>query len=98
MAQNRKPLDLPPVEPEEMLEFIARWRGSDGAERANYQLFLFELCTALRLPTPDPASSDNELNIETNEKLENSIQIYELGQTSPQQVNLKQINQSASRE
>jgi hypothetical protein len=35
--------------------FLDRWRGSGGAERANYQLFLIELCTVLDLPQPNPA-------------------------------------------
>ncbi len=43
-------------------EFIARWQGQDGTERANYQLFLTELCELLELPKPDPASSDTEQN------------------------------------
>ncbi len=37
--------------------FIARWsEARGGAERANYQMFLTELCGALDLPRPDPAS------------------------------------------
>ena len=62
MAFNRKPLDLPAVAADAVLAFIARWRHADGAERANYQLFLTELCALLKLPRPDPQSGDNELN------------------------------------
>lgn len=36
--------------------FIDRWSSADGSERANYQLFLTELCTLLDLPQPEPAS------------------------------------------
>ena len=36
--------------------FIARWHASGAAERANYQLFLAELCAVLDVPAPDPAS------------------------------------------
>lgn len=36
--------------------FIARWQGSGGAERANCQSFLSELCDLLDLPRPAPAS------------------------------------------
>ena len=36
--------------------FIARWDGTEQAERANYARFLDELCAALDLPLPDPAS------------------------------------------
>ncbi|HUD52406.1 class I SAM-dependent DNA methyltransferase [Parvibaculum sp.] len=42
--------------------FIARWSASGGAERANYQLFLTELCTLLGLPQPDPARETNNHN------------------------------------
>lgn len=40
-------------------EFIVRWRDlAGGAERADYQMFLGELCDILGLPRPNPASSD----------------------------------------
>ncbi|MDX9700463.1 MAG: class I SAM-dependent DNA methyltransferase [Rhodocyclaceae bacterium] len=42
--------------------FIARWQGAGGSERANYQLFLTELCALLDLPPPDPAGSDTQDN------------------------------------
>ena len=35
--------------------FIARWQAAGGAERANYQAFLSELCDVLDVPRPDPA-------------------------------------------
>jgi len=38
--------------------FIARWQAAGGSERANYQLFISELCVLLDLPTPDPARDD----------------------------------------
>ena len=42
--------------------FIARWQGrTGGQERANYGMFLRELCTALAVPPPDPAG-DPETN------------------------------------
>ncbi len=40
--------------------FIARWEGANGSERANYQLFLTELCALLGLPQPDPARADTQ--------------------------------------
>jgi SAM-dependent methyltransferase len=43
-------------------EFIARWQSAGGSERANYQLFVHELCTLLELPTPDPAREDTRDN------------------------------------
>ncbi len=43
--------------------FIARWQGREGGqERANYALFLPELCAVLDLPRPDPASASTESN------------------------------------
>ena len=43
--------------------FIARWQGQQGGqERANYALFLSELCDALGVPRPDPAAADTEHN------------------------------------
>jgi hypothetical protein len=43
-------------------EFIARWTRSDAAERANYQLFLSELCDILEVPRPNPTVSDDARN------------------------------------
>lgn len=43
--------------------FIARWQGREGGqERANYALFLSELCVALGVPQPEPASAKTEQN------------------------------------
>ncbi|MFD1874260.1 class I SAM-dependent DNA methyltransferase [Hymenobacter bucti] len=39
-------------------EFAARWQPSGGAERANYGLFLTDLCDLLGVPRPD-ATTDN---------------------------------------
>lgn len=43
---------------ERVAGFIARWQASGGAERANYQLFLAELCDVLGVPRPEPARDD----------------------------------------
>ena len=43
-------------------KFITRWQSASGSERANYQLFVHELCTLLELPTPDPAREDTRDN------------------------------------
>ncbi|WP_333783833.1 class I SAM-dependent DNA methyltransferase [Rhizobium etli] len=44
-------------------EFVARWSNREGGqERANYSLFLTELCDVLGLAHPDPASATHELN------------------------------------
>jgi len=42
--------------------FITRWIGSGASERANYQLFLSELCDLLEVPRPDPAQADTKTN------------------------------------
>jgi hypothetical protein len=36
--------------------FIARWDGTEQAERANYARFLDDLCDVLGVPRPDPAA------------------------------------------
>lgn len=38
--------------------FITRWQRSAASERANYQLFLIELCDTLGLPHPEPATGE----------------------------------------
>ena len=43
-------------------QFIDRWAASGGSERANYQLFLSELCDVLDVPRPDPASDNTRTN------------------------------------
>ncbi len=42
--------------------FIARWSQSGAAERANYALFLAELCDVLDVPRPDPSRPDDTEN------------------------------------
>ncbi len=42
--------------------FIDRWQDAGGSERANYQLFLTELCQLLDLPQPEPAGNDTRDN------------------------------------
>ena len=42
--------------------FFQRWEGSGAAERANYSMFLNELCDLLEVPRPDPAGPDDEKN------------------------------------
>ena len=43
-------------------QFISRWANSGGAERANYQLFLVELCDVLEVPRPEPTTQDDSQN------------------------------------
>ncbi|MGC1871174.1 MAG: DNA methyltransferase [Acidobacteriaceae bacterium] len=42
--------------------FITRWQQSSAAERANYALFLSELCDYLNLPRPEPSQADEVAN------------------------------------
>ncbi len=46
----------------EIAQFIERWECSGAAERANYQLFLSELCDVIGVPHPEPATSDTTRN------------------------------------
>ncbi len=48
--------------------FITRWERSGAAERANYQLFLSELCDILGVSRPDPATADDSQNAYTFER------------------------------
>lgn len=43
---------------ERIEKFLIRWKKAGGSERANYQLFLTELCSVLELPSPDPANEE----------------------------------------
>jgi len=48
--------------------FIERWASSAAAERANYQIFLSELCDALEVARPEPTRSDEDENAYVFEK------------------------------
>lgn len=48
--------------------FIERWQRSEAAERANYALFLTELCDFLETPRPEPTQADEGLNTYVFEK------------------------------
>lgn len=44
-------------------DFIRRWTAREGgAERANYQMFLSELCDVIGVARPEPAGADTALN------------------------------------
>ena len=58
-------MSSPPHPPPEagVEAFILRWSGREGgAERANYALFLTELCDLLGVARPEPASASTERN------------------------------------
>jgi hypothetical protein len=50
------------VDPSALNDFFRRWEASGAAERANYSMFLNELCDLLEVPRPDPAGLDDEKN------------------------------------
>lgn len=57
--------------------FITRWEGNKGgAERANYALFLSELCDVLGVARPDPAEAASEHN---NYVFERAVTFHEAG-------------------
>ena len=39
-------------------QFVARWRDSQAAERANYVSFLNELCDVIGVARPNPTTKD----------------------------------------
>ena len=49
--------------PDAIESFITRWENSGAAERANYQMFLSELCDIIEVPRPDPTSPDPAKNL-----------------------------------
>ena len=55
--------DAPPAASEATVAtFISRWSRAEAAERANYVLFLSELCDLLGVGRPDPAGPATESN------------------------------------
>ena len=52
----------PTASASDVADFIARWQASGAAERANYQLFLSELCVLFDLPQPEPTKPRVEEN------------------------------------
>ncbi len=54
---------MPAATPEQITAFIFRWQTSGAAERANYQMFLSELCDVIDVPRPDPTAADTARNL-----------------------------------
>jgi hypothetical protein len=66
--------------------FIPRWQHSAAAERANYQLFLTELCDFLAVPRPEPTVPDDAHNVYVFER---AVQFHNGdGTTSPGRIDL----------
>ncbi|AMV70513.1 class I SAM-dependent DNA methyltransferase [Desulfuromonas sp. DDH964] len=66
--------------------FITAWKASGGAERANYQLFLTELCHQLDAPLPEPTRPDDSENAYVFERTV-TLQHGD-GNTSPNYIDL----------
>ncbi|MFZ2268624.1 MAG: hypothetical protein WAV95_13700 [Azonexus sp.] len=43
-------------------QFLSRWCHAGGSERANYQLFIADLCELLAVDKPQPANEDTRNN------------------------------------
>jgi hypothetical protein len=54
---------MPEATSEQISAFITRWQNSGAAERANYQMFLSELCDIIDVPRPDPTAADTTKNL-----------------------------------
>ncbi len=66
--------------------FIARWAPSSGAERANKDSFLNELCDVLGVPRPDPTTGDPERDRYCFEK--DALTAHEGGRISTGKIDL----------
>ena len=58
-TQSHKGVKFPP---EGVDAFIDRWKSADGTEKANYVLFVRDLCQLLGVPEPDPSREDTRDN------------------------------------
>jgi hypothetical protein len=68
-------LPHPHSSPKSLDSFISYWQSREGGqERANYQLFLIELCELLGLPKPEAAEATRERN---DYVFERSVEFYE---------------------
>lgn len=56
-------------------EFLKRWDGNTGSERANFQSFMRDLCTLLDLPHPDPGEGDTSQNAYVFERFISSARV-----------------------
>src|SRR5688500_17946639 len=61
-SASRDPSTPTADDPGAAADFLSRWQSSGSAERANYQLFLSELCDLLHVPRPDPTRPDDRDN------------------------------------
>ncbi|WP_328595986.1 class I SAM-dependent DNA methyltransferase [Aureimonas psammosilenae] len=70
--------------------FIARWTSREGgAERANYQMFLSELCDTIGVERPQPAGADRERN---DYVFERAVRPRGEGSGAPRRIDLYKRN------
>ena len=63
MAESKtQPHKVGNAPPEAVEAFIGRWKAADGTEKANYVLFVRDLCQLLGVPEPDPSREDTRDN------------------------------------
>ena len=63
-SKNLTKHKLPPLNSSKTLDFISRWQNTEGsgAELADFQSFLVELCELLGVPKPDPKSDSTKMH------------------------------------
>ncbi|WP_041951825.1 class I SAM-dependent DNA methyltransferase [Spirosoma spitsbergense] len=66
-------------------EFEARWKPAGGAERANYGLFLQDLCTLIGAPSPDPTTDNPAQDAYV---LERAVEFNDNGKRSTGRIDL----------
>ena len=62
MMNDQSSQITPGVTSDGIIDFIGRWESSGAAERANYQLFLCQLCDLLDVGQPEPSKADPSRN------------------------------------
>ena len=66
--------------------FIARWTAREGgAERANYQMFLAELCDVIGVARPEPAGAETARN---DYVFERAVRLRESDEGGPRRIDL----------
>src|SRR5688500_17302605 len=83
---------MPPADPNPTTveTFIHRWTAREGgAERANYQMFLSELCDVLGVRRPSPSGSDRDYN---DYVFERAVRSRDGESTAPKRIDLYKRN------
>ena len=80
--------------------FISRWAAAGGAETANSQSFLTELCDLLGVPHPQPTVQDEPANRYTFEKaiaIANGDDTYSRGELEDEEILQRLVDLNAER-